>query len=107
MACSSIPRALPRSTAINCLPISSTSPASSGARAAVRKENRPVPSNPAPAGSATPADLRAHLRKVAAGKTLTESEAAEAFDTIMSGGASEAQIGALLMGMRVSRRDGG
>jgi anthranilate phosphoribosyltransferase len=37
---------------------------------------------------------------VAAGKTLTESEAAEAFDTIMSGGASEAQIGALLMGMR-------
>jgi anthranilate phosphoribosyltransferase len=59
-----------------------------------------VPSNPAPAGSATPADLRAHLRKVAAGKTLTESEAAEAFDTIMSGGASEAQVGALLMGMR-------
>jgi anthranilate phosphoribosyltransferase len=37
---------------------------------------------------------------VAAGKTLTESEAAEAFDTIMSGGASEAQVGALLMGMR-------
>ena len=31
-----------------------------------------MPSNPAPAGSATPADLCAHLRKVAAGKTLTE-----------------------------------
>ncbi len=59
-----------------------------------------MPSNPALAGSATPADLRPALRKVAAGQTLTEAEAAEAFETIMSGGATEAQIGALLMGMR-------
>jgi anthranilate phosphoribosyltransferase len=41
------------------------------------------------------------LRKVAAGETLAETEAAEAFETIMSGGASEAQVGALLMGLRV------
>ncbi|MGZ8400447.1 MAG: anthranilate phosphoribosyltransferase [Methyloceanibacter sp.] len=47
-----------------------------------------------------PADLRPALRKIAAGQTLTEAEAADAFDTIMSGGATEAQIGALLMGMR-------
>jgi anthranilate phosphoribosyltransferase len=59
-----------------------------------------VPSSPALAGSAAPADLRPALRKVAAGQTLTESESAEAFETIMSGGATEAQIGALLMGMR-------
>jgi len=37
---------------------------------------------------------------VAAGKTLTETEAAETFEAIMSGAATEAQIGALLMGMR-------
>jgi anthranilate phosphoribosyltransferase len=37
---------------------------------------------------------------VAAGETLTEAEAAEAFDLIMAGAATEAQIGALLMGMR-------
>ena len=62
-----------------------------------------MPSSPALAGSAAPADLRPALRKVAAGQTLTESEAAEAFETIMSGGATEAQIGALLMGMRARR----
>lgn len=65
-----------------------------------RKEKPPVPSSPALAGSAAPADLRAHLRKVATGQTLSESEAADAFETIMSGAATEAQIGALLMGMR-------
>jgi anthranilate phosphoribosyltransferase len=37
---------------------------------------------------------------VAAGETLTAAEAAEAFELIMSGAATEAQIGALLMGMR-------
>ena len=59
-----------------------------------------MPSSPALAGSAAPADLRPALRKVAAGQTLTETEAADAFETIMSGAATEAQIGALLMGMR-------
>jgi anthranilate phosphoribosyltransferase len=60
-----------------------------------------VPSNPALAGTATLADLRPALRKVAAGETLSEAEAADAFELIMSGRATEAQIGALLMGMRV------
>jgi anthranilate phosphoribosyltransferase len=40
------------------------------------------------------------LRKIADGQTLTETEAFDAFETIMAGAASEAQIGALLMGMR-------
>ncbi len=47
------------------------------------------------------ADLRPLLRRVADGETLTENEAAEAFSLIMSGAATEAQIGALLMGLRV------
>jgi anthranilate phosphoribosyltransferase len=47
------------------------------------------------------ADLRPILRRVADGETLNESEAAEAFGLIMSGTATEAQIGALLMGLRV------
>jgi anthranilate phosphoribosyltransferase len=60
-----------------------------------------VPSNTALAGTATLADLRPALRKVAAGESLTETEAADIFDLIMSGAATEAQIGALLMGMRL------
>ncbi len=58
-------------------------------------------SSPALAGAASLADLSPALRKVAAGQTLTEAEATEAFELIMSGSATEAQIGALLMGMRV------
>jgi anthranilate phosphoribosyltransferase len=60
-----------------------------------------VPSERAPASKAALVDLRPALRKVAAGETLTETEAAHAFELIMSGGATEGQIGALLMGMRV------
>jgi anthranilate phosphoribosyltransferase len=45
------------------------------------------------------ADLGPILRKVAQGGTLTEGEAADAFALIISGGATDAQIGALLMGM--------
>jgi len=41
------------------------------------------------------------LRKVADGETLNENEAADAFALIMSGAVTEAQAGALLMGMRV------
>jgi anthranilate phosphoribosyltransferase len=59
-----------------------------------------VPSNPVQATETT-ADLRPALRKIAAGESLTEIEAAEAFETIKSGAATESQIGALLMGMRV------
>ena len=68
-----------------------------GARPA---ENRPVPSSPAPASDPALADLSPVLRKVARGETLTETEAADTFALIMSGTASDAQIGALLMGMR-------
>ncbi|HXG79654.1 MAG TPA: anthranilate phosphoribosyltransferase [Methyloceanibacter sp.] len=59
-----------------------------------------MPSERALASEAGLADLRPTLRKVAAGETLTETEAAAAFELIMSGGASEVQIAALLMGMR-------
>jgi anthranilate phosphoribosyltransferase len=83
------------------LPTFSTSLASSGARAAQRQEKRPVPSSPARESSPALADIGAALRKVAEGGTLTETGAAEAFELIMSGAATEAQIGALLMGMRV------
>jgi anthranilate phosphoribosyltransferase len=47
------------------------------------------------------ADLRGAIAKVAAGKSLTQEEAAEAFDLVMSGAATPAQIGALVMGLRV------
>ena len=68
---------------------------------AQRQEKRPVPSSPARASSPALADIGVALRKVAEGGSLTETEAAEAFELIMSGAATEAQIGALLMGMRV------
>src|SRR6266508_732180 len=101
MGCSSTRRASRLSTATSCWPISSTLLASSGARGGRRKEKRPVPSSPALAGTATLADLSKAISKVASGQSLTRDEAAEAFELIMSGAATEAQIGALLMGMRV------
>src|SRR5688500_1521448 len=100
MVCSSIPRASRPSTATSCSPISSTLLVSD-VRANPRKEKRPVRSSPAVAGRESPTDLRAAIAKVASGGTLTQAEAAEAFERIMSGGASDAEIGALLMGMRV------
>lgn len=60
-----------------------------------------MPSSSAPADTAAVADLGSAIRKVAVGESLTESEAVEAFETIMTGGGTEAQIGALLMGLRV------
>jgi anthranilate phosphoribosyltransferase len=59
-----------------------------------------VPSNPSASG-AEPLDLRAAIGKVAKGGTLTQTESADVFEQIMSGGATEAQIGALLMGLHV------
>lgn len=47
------------------------------------------------------ADLKPFVHKVAAGDTLDRGEAAAAFDIIMSGEASAAQMGAFLMGLRV------
>ena len=56
---------------------------------------------PAPEGTAAPTALEVAIGKVAAGQTLTQLEAAQAFDVIMSGTASDAQVGGLLMGLRV------
>jgi len=60
-----------------------------------------VPSDPALARTAVLADLRGAIAKVAAGNSLSQEEAAEAFDLVMSGAATPAQIGALMMGLRV------
>ena len=60
-----------------------------------------MPSNPPGAGDADSSDLRAAISKIAKGETLTQVEAAKAFELIMSGKGTDAQIGALLMGMHV------
>ncbi len=46
-------------------------------------------------------NLKPFLVRLAAGATLTDIDAEAAFDIIMSGEATPAQIGALLMAMRV------
>lgn len=46
-------------------------------------------------------DLKPFLAKVSVGQTLSEEEAEAAFAVMMSGEATQAQMGALLMGMRV------
>lgn len=46
-------------------------------------------------------DLRPLIACVAAGERLSESQAEEAFEIIMSGNATPSQMGGLLMGMRV------
>jgi anthranilate phosphoribosyltransferase len=60
-----------------------------------------VPSDPVLARPTVLADLRGAIAKVAAGNSLSQEEAAEAFDLVMSGAATPAQIGALVMGLRV------
>jgi anthranilate phosphoribosyltransferase len=47
------------------------------------------------------ADLKPLLAQVAAGRSLSESDAEAAFDVIMSGNATPSQMGALLMALRV------
>ena len=51
--------------------------------------------------SETPAALKPVIAKVADGQPLSREEAREAFDIIMSGQATPAQIGAFLMALRV------
>ena len=46
-------------------------------------------------------DMKALIARVADGATLTESEAESAFDIIMSGNATPAQMGGFLMALRV------
>ena len=60
-----------------------------------------MPSDPVLARTAILADLRGAIAKVAAGASLSQEEAAEAFDLVMSSAATPAQIGALVMGLRV------
>jgi anthranilate phosphoribosyltransferase len=59
-----------------------------------------VPSDPVLARTAIHADLRGVIAKIAAGKSLSQEEASEAFDIVMSGAATPAQVGALLLGLR-------
>ena len=47
------------------------------------------------------ADFKTLLGRIAGGETLTENQARAAFDVMMSGGATAAQTGAFLMGLRV------
>ena len=49
----------------------------------------------------TTGDIRPLLAKVSDGQSLTESEAEQAFEILMSGDASPSQIGAFLMALRV------
>ncbi|HVH80798.1 MAG TPA: anthranilate phosphoribosyltransferase [Stellaceae bacterium] len=46
-------------------------------------------------------DLRPFIARIAAGERLTEAQAEEAFEIIMSGDATPSQMGGFLMGMRV------
>ncbi|MBN9024177.1 anthranilate phosphoribosyltransferase [Kaistia sp. MMO-174] len=46
-------------------------------------------------------DLKSLIAKIAAGKSLERAEAESAFDVIMSGSATPAQIGGFLIGLRV------
>ena len=45
--------------------------------------------------------LRHAIRRLAAGQSLSADEAGDAFDVVMAGSATEAQVAALLMGLRV------
>ena len=47
------------------------------------------------------ADFKSFVQKAASGVSLSKSEAHEAFDTMLTGGATSAQIGAFLMALRV------
>ncbi|HML92207.1 anthranilate phosphoribosyltransferase [Methyloceanibacter sp.] len=60
-----------------------------------------MPSSPSPAGDADFDDLRAAIKIVARGRSLSQEQSAKAFEAIMTGQASDAQIGALLMGLHV------
>ena len=51
--------------------------------------------------SKPPSPLQLALRRIANGESLSGEEAGAAFDTVMSGDGTGAQLGALLMGLRV------
>jgi anthranilate phosphoribosyltransferase len=64
------------------------------------RETGSAPSEP-PASSEPLADLREAIRKIAAGEILTEAQAAQAFEIMMSGAATPAQMGGFLMALRM------
>src|SRR5436309_15676502 len=59
-----------------------------------------------PVSAVTSDDLRPLLAQVAAGRSLSESEAETAFEIIMSGNATPSQIGPPLMALRVRGETG-
>ena len=58
------------------------------------------PARPTPPDAWFAASLRTALRAIADGETLSEQSATDAFDAVMAGAATPAQVAALLMGMR-------
>lgn len=60
-----------------------------------------IPTGHPPHGHGDLTDMKAILARVAAGHRLGEAEAGRAFDIIMSGNATPAQMGAFLMALRV------
>ncbi len=47
------------------------------------------------------AEFKSYVQKIATGATLTRAESNDAFDAMLSGGATPAQIGAFLMALRI------
>ena len=64
-------------------------------------EKRTVPSDPVLAEKPALANLRGTIAKIASGESLSQDEAHQAFDWVMSGGATPAEISGLLMALRV------
>jgi anthranilate phosphoribosyltransferase len=69
-------------------------------RARRRNEKLTVPSDPVLAEKPALANLRGAVAKVASGESLTQDEAHQAFELVMSGGATPAEIAGLLMALR-------
>ena len=64
-------------------------------------DDAPLPDGGPPPGTGIPPSLKPVLARIAAGATLDEAQAQAAFELVISGHATPAQIGALLMGLRV------
>ena len=56
--------------------------------------------------SRPPLDMKSLIGLVAGGEALSEADAQAAFDVMMSGDATPAQIGGFLMALRVRRKIG-
>lgn len=67
----------------------------------MRPSRSTSPTSPSTPSAPTGTALHAALRRLAAGESLAREEAHQAFQLIMSGQGSDAQVAALLMGLRV------